>query len=74
MTIAGKKWILVELYSVLIEKKILINNLLSCFFRCSECYDHDNNSRKITTRQFLKSINTKIQDYTQADNNLYIEC
>ncbi|XP_025205009.1 trimethyllysine dioxygenase, mitochondrial [Melanaphis sacchari] len=41
--------------------------------RCSECYDHDYNSRKTTTQQFLKTINIKIQDYTQADNNLCIK-
>lgn len=40
--------------------------------RCSECYDHNNHNRKTTTQQFLKSINIKIQDYIQGDNNFSI--
>lgn len=43
-------------------------------FRCSECYDKDNFSRKTTIQQFLETINIKIQDNTYGDDNLYITC
>lgn len=49
-------------------------NTLIILYRCSECYDHDNKSRKTTIQQFIVIVNIQIKNYTQEANNLLVKC